>query len=110
MEEAALLRAVQRHVRGIYIQHQVIAQRVVVAHIGPPRAQAVHAPREQAAMVQADIDANGMDPAQKVHLAGEIFVGNHDQRRVRTEPEMYRLLAALNLAACLDYAGSSNSF
>lgn len=27
----------------------------------------------QAVMVQADIDVNGMDPAQKVHLADEIF-------------------------------------
>jgi hypothetical protein len=27
----------------------------------------------QAVLVQADIDVNGMDPAQKVHLADEIF-------------------------------------
>ena len=37
------------------------------------------------------------------------YLGDHDLLRVRTEAEKYLLLAALNLAECVAFVGSSTA-
>jgi hypothetical protein len=37
------------------------------------------------------------------------YLGDHDLLRVRTEAEKYLLLAALNLAECVAFVGSTTS-